>query len=571
MRRDPGWIFGFYAKTKIPEHKSAEIEKLLPQHSIKSINPNFCIYFNQSKNTFYNINSQWLINGIGVCDSGSKYKLMDQSDWENFFISPGSIELSGHFIKISWDYSAIRISNDRIGLKTIYYLEAKDEIYFSTNLGILLRFLHNPEIDLSVFGSKWLLFNPLNYNSFIKGIKKLQPNSELYIGENGLKITTKEYGFLTDSYPVEKFFDELNKLINIQIPENYQISFGLSGGLDSRLLLALFYKSKREINLHSFGFEYENDVKIASALAYKLNIEHKVLKSDLNDQVIIDLMPEYISQNELIEPASTFLRLYKLNDVYFENKIILDGANGEIYRRQFLNRLYYAGIKPVMDKNVGRIFSALRFNRADIFKDDVYNILADGAKEDILECLDKMPDVKSVGLENYLDLLNIRTRFANYFGPEQMRLDSFIISVMPYINDNLLKNVFGLSLKEKNNSRLYIGYLRKIGAPFSSIPLVKGDTTYPFGLSKIQSAVYTRLKGRLLSNHQKSPVVEFYNHTENHVKELLLDNSTLACSYYDSGKIQKIVQDFYSGDKNNAVKLDWLFSFELFRRNLLLN
>lgn len=96
---------------------------------------------------------------------------MSQVDWENYFIKPDLSNLSGHFLKITWSDSGLTITNDKPGLKTIFYLEVNGEVYFSTNLKVILRFLPNPEINLPAFGSKWLLFNPLNYNSFIQRIK----------------------------------------------------------------------------------------------------------------------------------------------------------------------------------------------------------------------------------------------------------------------------------------------------------------------------------------------------------------------------------------------------------------
>lgn len=571
MKKDNSWLFGFYSKAIISNEKLIEIENILPQTSFKSISPNFNIYFSSGKNIFYNLNSGWIIDGVGLSDVGSKYKLLSQKDWENYFIKPGSFSISGHFLKILWNESVLSITNDKLGLKTIYYFEVNEQIYFSTNLKILLKFLSNPEINLSVFGSKWLLFNPLNYNSFIKGIKKLPPNSELSIDKGNFKVKSKEYVFEQNKYTTDQFFSELYKLINIEIPENYKISFGLSGGLDSRLLLALFYNSKREVALHSFGFGYEADVKMASELANQLNLKHKILLSDLNDKSLVESILDYISNNELVEPASTYLRLYKLNDEYFGNKIMLDGANGEIYRRQFLNRLYYSDISTISNKNVDKIFSALSFNRADIFKNDINQILFEGAKNDISERLENMPEVKTFGFENYLDLFNIKTRFVNYFGPEQMRLDSFITSLMPYVNDNILKNVFGINLGKKRNSKIYINYLRQVGGAFTSTPLVKGDITYPFGLSKIQAAIYTKVKNRLKRSNQKNPAVEFYMYQRNYVKNLLLDKSTLDYHLYDKSKIENIVNDFYSGDQGKVKDLDWLVSFDLFRRELKLN
>ncbi|MFZ1279856.1 MAG: hypothetical protein WAR59_03400, partial [Ignavibacteriaceae bacterium] len=64
--------------------------------------------------------------------------------------------------------------------------------------------------------------------------------------------------------------------------------------------------------------------------------------------------------------------------------------------------------------------------------------------------------------------------------------------------------------------------------------------------------------------------VEFYNYQRDYIKNILLDKSTLDYHLYDTRKIEKIVNDFYSGNQSKVKDLDWLVSFDLFRRELKL-
>jgi hypothetical protein len=571
LKLDSGWIFGVCSKHQLSDNKRFELENLLPQFNQKLVQSQFCIYFSHNKNTFYNLSKNWIINGVGISDNSSTLKLMQQEDWEEYFIKPDSVKVTGNFLKFIWTDQKINIQSDLIGLKTLYILKDESEVYFSTNLKLITGFIKSPQIDFSAFGAKWLLFNQLECRSFIKNIDKLTPNSELIIENGDYKVNCTNYQFTQDEYSSEKFYSDLQRLLSIKIPSGYKLSLGLSGGLDSRVLLALLHSSKREFDVHSFGFEYEPDVQIAKDLMHSLNLKSNLLLSDMKDYNLIDFIPDYLSSNELVEPASTFLRLYKLNDPYFEDKVVIDGANGEIYRRQFLNRLYFTGSKAILNKDVKAILSALRFNRADIFSEELVKEMKNGVIDEVENHLNIMPNVKQLGFDNYLDLFNIKTRFVNYFGPEQMRLDSFLVSFMPYINDNLLFNVFSLSLKEKKDSKLFIDLLKQSDKIFKSTPLVKGNITYPFGMSKYQTMLYTKIKNRFVKISDNNPVVHFYNHNKKQIHQCLLDESTLESKIYNRQKITDIINGYYSGNQKLVTELDWLYSFEIFKREMKLH
>jgi hypothetical protein len=141
---------------------------------------------------------------------------------------------------------------------------------------------------------------------------------------------------------------------------------------------------------------------------------------------------------------------------------------------------------------------------------------------------------------------------------------------MPYINEVLLSNVFSIPLHQKKNGKMFIDFLKSEDKLFSSIPLVKGNSTYPFGLSKSSSFIYTFMKNKLKSKGGHNPIIQYYIAAEDQVKQMINDITTKNSGFYDWTKLQNILNGFYSGDQKYVSQLDWLYSFELFRRGFRL-
>ena len=570
MKNKVGWIFGLYSKQPLSDEKKHEIESFLPSPHITSTNSHILISFSKSINTYFNEDKKWLVNGVGISTSSSAYSWMQHQEWSEYQDGINSFKATGHFLRINWTDKSVTIQSDVVGLKTVYLLKGGDDIYFSTSLELILNFVKNPKLDFAAFGSKWLLYNQLISRSIFKGIFKLPPNSKVTI-ENGDYVVNENIWIPEiKNYSAEAFWNELRNLLVINIPENFNLSLGLSGGLDSRIILALLHKTKKDFYVHTFGFEYEPDVQIARKICSELNIRHHLSLSDFKDKEFTEWIPAYISENELVEPVSTFLRLYKLNDSYFSDKIMIDGANGEVYRRQFLNRLYYTGKKIILNKDIDKIFSVLKYCRADVFTTEISKQLKLGCTHEIEDHLNTMPSLNDYGFENYLDWMNIKTRFVNYFGPEQMRLDSFLPSYMPYINEVLLSNAFSIPLNQKKNGKMFFDFLKLEDKLFRSIPLVKGNTTYPFGLSKKSAFIYTYIKNKFKFNHNPNPIIQYYIAAGDEIKQVMNDITTKNSGYYDWTKLQNVVNGFYSGNRKYVSQLDWLYSFELFRRGFRL-
>ena len=203
------------------------------------------------------------------------------------------------------------------------YSNQKNKIIFSTELSWITKFTNTPTINLKAFGSRWLTFNQLSHECLINGIEKLAPGGKIEIGIN--KITGKNKNWIP-----EKITSESESFKNVLLPflfpksvSNFPITLGLSGGLDSRTLLALAYSERnnflrKNLIIHSFGEKNDRDLVVAGEICKKIGIEHTLLTKDIvYDKNIITKLSDYSKDALLVEPVSSFIKNIYFDEDYF--------------------------------------------------------------------------------------------------------------------------------------------------------------------------------------------------------------------------------------------------------------
>ena len=210
----------------------------------------------------------------------------------------------------------------------------------------LTKLVNNPSINRENLGSRWLTFNQLSHGCLINGIEKLVPGGKIEIRPNKIVIENKNWIPEKVGATSESFTDCLVPFLFPKSDSNFPITLGLSGGLDSRTLLAMAVSEKdasfrKKLIIHSFGEKDDSDLVVASEICKNIGVEHTLLSKDFTyDKNFIAKLSDYSKDAILVEPVSSFIKNVYFDDEYFNNKIVIDGANGEIARRQFYNRLF---------------------------------------------------------------------------------------------------------------------------------------------------------------------------------------------------------------------------------------
>jgi hypothetical protein len=513
--------------------------------------------------------SFWCTLGVTFADKNSKRTLLSQNDWDAVRgILPK--DLDGHFVHASYQNERFEFETDRIGLRTLYWAEASDAILVSTRIDWLTKFLGNCRIDFERLGARWLTFNQITYDSMIGSIHRLGPSGRLVVDRGRVFFSHRPFEpSFSGTFSVTDSIEQLRRHSIPVIADHLEPTLGLSGGLDSRVLLALMLASgSRTFHTHSFGNRNEPDVFVPDRMSKDCGFRHISYESPLPTiEETIPLIHAYAAETNLVEPVSTVLRLGDHRVLNPSTQVLVDGAFGELVRRKYLSRFILNGKKAIEKRNVDVILKNLQIERADIFTREVTALMTAGVKKEIAEMLETMPDINRIGIENYLDLWAVRARLPNYSCDAQARLDSSLLNFMPFAQSSYIDTIFDIPVRYRRNAALFRKIIKQNAPRLATYPLVKINTTHPFSLPSLASIALSKAKIRLGYQYNDESVHVFLQLIKEYVLDLVHSEETIEYPAYEYKKIATKVQDYYAGAKYLSGEVSWWLTFELWRRN----
>ena len=248
---------------------------------------------------------------------------------------------NGMFAAAIWDEKSkeLLLFRDRLGVKPLYVAEAKDKIYFASELK---AFQHIPDLDFKIY--KAGLNQLLSYGyideqrSIFQSIKKIQPGTYQFIGED---LSEKEDRYFDIEAIAEQNFESEEDLID-QLEKKLKQGFErrlvadvpvgvfLSGGIDSSLVASLLAKDRKDIHTYTIGFDHPDyDESVwAKKISEHLGTKHKEFIVSLND------VKELISEipNIIDEPMgdSSILPTYLVSKMASQEvKVVLSADGGD--------------------------------------------------------------------------------------------------------------------------------------------------------------------------------------------------------------------------------------------------
>ncbi len=502
--------------------------------------------------------------GLGISANSEKQNFFGEDEWSSA-VREASFRFDGHYCGVFGTGEYINLFTDPIGLRDIYLLEQPDQIVFSTRLDLMAMFT-DLDLDFSIYGSSWLCVNKLTNACSYKGITRLIAGSQAKISlrEFTVKLTEHPwYPRLTgEKISVAAFTEKLGALLR---PRENRFILGLSGGLDSRTLVSLIAANDvSNWSMQTTGPNDDADCRIASELAKSLPMPHiRIPAVAFTGAPDMDEIRKFCFLTFQNHPVSSWFAMKTLDAFDSYDAVFVDGGFGEIWRREYFNRILWTAKEDLVKQNPVTLAPKLISCKSDIFSSDVQQEMKSGCIKQIDKLFQLLPPVSQVGLENWLDLLAIKTRIPNYCGPEQARLDERIISFMPFLQVSLLENLFSIPPELRKNGKLFKQIITSTYPAFAKVHLAKGAVTLPFSVSTFTARVLLLLKKRL-NRHS----AQQNNQSLQLLREFALDiaaSSDLAGSaFYDHQKIRTMAEQYYiHGDTSYATALEWFLTFEL--------
>ena len=499
-------------------------------------------------------------------------------------------KLNGSFVIAICDLKREKLLfvNDRYGLIPHYYATNNGKLLFAPEVKAILQDKDfKKELNDETVADFFAFGEILGNKTFFKGIEVLPPASILTYEKGEISIKQYwNYNYKPDySKTEDEFVDELvktfKKAIAIRMKDNNHYGVSLSGGLDSRTVVAAIEKNKRkEVLAFTFGPLDCNEVKIAKKVSNKAGTMHKII--EITPEMIIDNAEKEIYLSDGLDYVGVSYIPVILKTVRSDVDIVftgfaLDGtlANPTLTRK-ILNAKSDEDLFEILYDRT-RFFSDEELSK--LFVHGYHNKIKTYPSSSFKKAFDEVSESHPGNKNDHFELQNHVRRWTA-MGNVLMKFN--VEYSIPALDNEFINVIRTVPPELRLDHRIYRKFLIKLSPKISKIPydhtMVSADAPmilwrvgkmYLRIQNKIKRLVWKISKGKISIHSKKSYVEsnEWLRTNENwkrFFKDLLLDKNAMSKKYLNQEYINTLIREHEEGKKNNSQKILYLASFELF-------
>lgn len=209
-------------------------------------------------------------------------------------------QLNGTFAIVICDIKRqkLLVASDRYGLRPLYYFSDGSGLLIASEVKALLKVEPNSKLNDEAIAD-WFCFGKLLGNkTFFKNINVLSPASILEYQAGKLNIAQYwDYEFdeaanISEGELVEGLAAAFSKSVARRLADDNRHGLALSGGMDSRAILAATGDKASQFSAFTFGTRGCDEIRIARTIARKLGMEHHII--ELNPDKLIPYFKDVI-------------------------------------------------------------------------------------------------------------------------------------------------------------------------------------------------------------------------------------------------------------------------------------
>jgi asparagine synthase (glutamine-hydrolysing) len=201
---------------------------------------------------------------------------------------PAGLNGQFHGVVVDRARGAAMLFNDRYGMRRVYYHQSKDGFYFAAEAKALLAV--RPELrsaDIRGLGEFVACGCVLENRTLFESISLL-PGGAAWVFRNGSLERKDSYfrpGEWEQQPPLdeESYYRQLRDVLSNNLPRYFNghepIGVALTGGLDTRVIMAWHKAPRRSLPCYTFGsmFRDNEDVRVARRVARQCDQTHQVI------------------------------------------------------------------------------------------------------------------------------------------------------------------------------------------------------------------------------------------------------------------------------------------------------
>ncbi|OQY93916.1 MAG: hypothetical protein B6D39_02320 [Anaerolineae bacterium UTCFX2] len=501
--------------------------------------------------------------------------------------------LNGAFVLAIWDarQRKLLITNDRLGLYPLYYAQTAQGFSFASGVRALLADPALPRRPDRVGIAQFLTFDHLLDDHTLLDSAKLLPQASLLTLQDGrLQIRpywklqyTEQHELRDIEQEVERLNHLLEQAVRRQTRDDLPKGLLLSGGLDSRMLLAELAETlpAGQLDTFTWGIPGCDDCRAARELAAIAKARHHFYK----------LGPEWLAEKaeeavRLTDGLGNVINLHAIAAAPQEgaiSRVLFKGFLGDamfgfaIVRRFWAN--YDAQNAFAAHLSTHRELGVITFDppeHASLFTPDFQNAVGDAVFESYRAGMKRSGASQLATQRLYFDLTQ-RVPRMTINGVEVVR--AYAAARLPFADYDLLD--FSFQLPPGYTFERYIAYraftekfarYAKVPNPVTGLPLISCARDILLrGRDNLRWHLQARGLDKLLgpeSRPYKDYNGWFRRELRGWVEGLLLDPHSLDRGFFQPEYIRQVVSAHMAG-KDLATHLGALLSLELWLRQYL--
>ncbi|MFC4661446.1 hypothetical protein [Oceanobacillus aidingensis] len=482
------------------------------------------------------------------------HDFLSASDKEKYISEIGGI------FTISWLHdNTFTTWSDITRIEPIYYCETPKRIVVGTKallVHLIAYGLETPNYDVSSFVS--FLNNGFfcDDNTPFMGVKALYRNSKMIIYDNHINISPIDDfdNYIYTQDPTNQFYDEISELFLDSFSyfkkHNSTFKLGLTGGKDSRLVIAAMHKLGVNVETITNGFEDTPDVIIGKKIANQLNIKHEVkIPPGSASSINIDLYDRAVNT---IKNCEGMLFAYEnisgLTPEFNNQRISIGGQGGGLYKGGYAKLANITSREELLEFFLS---SFAKYN--DLINDDEYKKYT----QFFNDFIDRHP--KHLTYSDILNSFYLTYRSGRWSASSRSGYTMGFYSYPPLFESRLAKKAQLLKTHYGSNEHLIYNILLRINSDLVNIPFAEDrwsfEKGHPYSKYDIENWIKrkplyaTSIRGgfnwrkNILTNLNKefyevifadenSPIFDIVN--KNKVKELFNKKGKRSLAVYDT-------------------------------------
>lgn len=502
--------------------------------------------------------------------------------------------LNGHFVLLICDLREKKaiLANDRNALRTLYYAEHNGALLFAPQAKAILQdatFRRGVDVEAVAtnlaFGEFW------GDRTLFERVRFLPPASVLTCGREGVSRTQywefayqPDYG-LSDESATERLVEAFRKAVAIRAEEGLRYGLSLSGGLDSRAVLAAIDPEKRErLATFTYGPLHCGEVKIAEKVARQCGTSHRPI--EITPQLLLQNAGNgvWLSEGRMSIWLSYMYPVYKL--IREDVDVVFDGFEFD----PFLGGTFLKTHR-VQGQSQEELYRDYQRDRA-VFRDEEilrlfvsrYRKVAGEAPANAFEA--QYARISNRDPRAAFDEFFWRTRAA-YLTTSHVWASESVEMSCPTVDNDLISVVFTIPPEKRMNHYIYRLFLKRLSPRLARIPynktmvpaswpltLWRAGRAFRFGRETLKQRLYTASKGRIYIPNSYRYIddagwLRVSTDWKRYVRDLLLEPGSASREYFEQDYVRSLVRQHEDGTRDNADKILRLMTFELFLRRFM--